>query len=243
MATSTTPSPEMWNWDWCNRPSSALPADRVESLLSKFDEAISSSSTSTWGRGRSGSLPNSKAKTAANSGGRSVAATAAAGAAAAAQVAAPPAKTGAPATGATAANNDIERGVDDGKAVVTKGVTAVAVKALSSPTGLAFSKNRSDDAAAAVDDGGVATAATGYGLSRAGSSSKGVVASKKGPPGERSSESTSAVPEETELGSNVSFLKDKIVDRILIGGSSVKAGLLLAGLRFLLQQPGKKIPR
>lgn len=36
-------SSEKWNWDWCNRPVSALPTDRVDSLLSKFDQVLSSS--------------------------------------------------------------------------------------------------------------------------------------------------------------------------------------------------------
>ncbi|CAM9670037.1 unnamed protein product [Ectocarpus fasciculatus] len=33
--------PEKWNWDWCSRPLSALPADRIEYLLSKFDDELS----------------------------------------------------------------------------------------------------------------------------------------------------------------------------------------------------------
>ncbi|CAM9548924.1 unnamed protein product, partial [Scytosiphon promiscuus] len=40
---STPSSSEKWNWDWCNRPISALPTDRVDSLLTRFDEALSSS--------------------------------------------------------------------------------------------------------------------------------------------------------------------------------------------------------
>eukprot|EP00752_Nemacystus_decipiens_P017245 g15449.t1 len=46
---SAAPSHEKWDWDWCTRPVSALPADRVESLLTKFDEACAG------GQGRSSS--------------------------------------------------------------------------------------------------------------------------------------------------------------------------------------------
>lgn len=43
---TTASSHEKWDWDWRNRPVSALPADRVESLLTKFDEACAGG----WGR-------------------------------------------------------------------------------------------------------------------------------------------------------------------------------------------------
>lgn len=48
---ATTASHEKWDWDWCNRPLSALPSDRVESLLTRFDRACSG------GQGRSISEP------------------------------------------------------------------------------------------------------------------------------------------------------------------------------------------
>jgi len=47
----TLPPGHKWNWDWCSRPVSAIPADRVNSLLSKFDEALSCSFSAAGGGG------------------------------------------------------------------------------------------------------------------------------------------------------------------------------------------------
>lgn len=48
MLSSAATLPERWNWDWCNRPPSALPDDRIEYLLSKFDDELSA----TFGEAR-----------------------------------------------------------------------------------------------------------------------------------------------------------------------------------------------
>lgn len=66
----TLPSPpsQKWNWDWCSRPVSALSADRVDSLLSKLDEALSCPSSAAgggWGARGSRSVAKSSNPTTA----------------------------------------------------------------------------------------------------------------------------------------------------------------------------------
>lgn len=61
---TTASSKEKWDWDWCSRPVSVLPADRVETLLTMFDEACAG------GRGRSSSLPKACDPRRANMAGR-----------------------------------------------------------------------------------------------------------------------------------------------------------------------------
>lgn len=97
-------------------------------------------------------------------------------------------------TAAIAAASMNEHGVSDGTAV---GTAELAVA--SAATGLSLNENKTDRAAAAVDDGGVAQAA-GRRLSGAGSS-KELVA--KGRSGDQPSESTPAAPEEEGLGPEV----------------------------------------
>ncbi|CAB1099994.1 unnamed protein product [Ectocarpus sp. CCAP 1310/34] len=41
LLSSAATLPGKWNWDWCSRPLSALPVDRIEYLLSKFDDEMS----------------------------------------------------------------------------------------------------------------------------------------------------------------------------------------------------------
>ncbi|CBJ25790.1 conserved unknown protein [Ectocarpus siliculosus] len=41
LLSSAATLPGKWNWDWCSRPLSALPADRIEYLQSKFDDDMS----------------------------------------------------------------------------------------------------------------------------------------------------------------------------------------------------------
>lgn len=41
LVSSAATLPGKWNWDWCSRPLSVLPADRIEYLLSKFDDEMS----------------------------------------------------------------------------------------------------------------------------------------------------------------------------------------------------------
>lgn len=39
-STLLAPPPAKWNWDWCQCPVSALPAERVDALLKKIDAAV-----------------------------------------------------------------------------------------------------------------------------------------------------------------------------------------------------------
>ena len=71
-SSSTPPSRQKWDEDWCSRPVSALPADRVDSLMSKFDEALSCSAAGgSWARSRS-VLRSSNATAAADNKGPAV---------------------------------------------------------------------------------------------------------------------------------------------------------------------------